>query len=186
MEAGTVVAWPWDAWPHLHKLRGDHVESNVSLGPVWGWSHMGTIPCVVVRDPGCGVSAHLQAAHWGGIQRTQTRTGAPWLSLPSVAPASCPKASQDTTGAGDRPEPPLLLPLLELLLLHRQHLHLLLQSAQLRHPLLRGQCGSRWPSCQGLRPAHQPPVIEPEPWLGWGVGVSQLGGARPVGHAYCF
>lgn len=45
--------------------------------------------------------------------------------------------SQDAAGAGDGPALPQ--PLLELLLLGRQHLHPLLQLAQLHRPLLRRQ-----------------------------------------------
>lgn len=77
------------------------------------------------------------------IGRTLAQIGNPRVSqkgagfpLPALA---CPLGpSQDAAGAGDGPT--LLELLLELLLLHRQHLHLLLQLAQLRCPLLRGHC----------------------------------------------
>lgn len=54
----------------------------------------------------------------------------------------------------------LLQPLLELLLLGRQHLHPLLQLAQLCCPLLRGHRRNRCLSWHHLRSTHTPPRVE--------------------------
>ena len=88
----------------------------------------------------------------GGLRLRQEILHLPGRAgLPVPGPARRPGPSQDAAGAGAGS---LLLQLLpELLLLRRQHLHPLLQRAQLRHPLLRCVGGGGWghPTSRGLR-----------------------------------
>lgn len=76
----------------------------------------------------------------GFIGRSLAQIGNPYISQGKCQLHPCARLpagpSQDAAGTGDGPV--LLQPLLELLLLSHQHLHPLLQLAQLRCPLLKG------------------------------------------------
>lgn len=100
---------------------------------------------MLLKEQGSLVLPSPSEQPYGFIGRSLAQIGNPCISQGECQLHPCARLptgpSQDAAGAGDGPV--LLQPLLELLLLGRQHRHSLLQLAQLCCPLLRGHRRNR-------------------------------------------